>query len=132
MIGLDTNVLVRYLVQDHPVQSKKASQFILSSCTQASPGVINRIVLCELVWVLESAYRYPRSQVADVLERVFMTSQFWVEDLSAAWISLRRYRNGSADFADYLLARVNRDLGCRRTVTFDKQAGKAEEFELLV
>ena len=55
MNGLDTNILVRHLVQDDPVQSKKASQFILTTCTREVPGVINRIVLCELVWVLESA-----------------------------------------------------------------------------
>ena len=131
MNGLDTNILVRHLVQDDPVQSKKASQFILTTCTREAPGVINRIVLCELVWVLESAYDYPRRQIADVLEKVLMTSQFWVEDLSLAWVALRAYRDGPADFSDYFLARLNRELGCSRTVTFDKQAGKAEGFELL-
>ncbi len=131
MNGLDTNILVRHLVQDDQVQSKKASHFILTTCTRESPGVINRIVLCELVWVLESAYAYPRRQIADVLEKVLMTNQFGVEDLSAAWIALRSYRDGPADFSDYFLARVNRELGCTRTVTFDKQAGKTEGFELL-
>ena len=132
MKGLDTNILVRHLVQDDPVQSKKATQFILATCTRKSPGVINRIVLCELVWVLESAYDFPRRQIADVLEKVLMTNQFWIEDVSSAWIALRGYRDGPADYSDYFLARVNRELGCTKTITFDKQAGKAEGFELLV
>ncbi len=132
MNGLDTNILVRHLVQDDRVQAKKATHFTLTRCTRESPGVINRIVLCELVWVLESAYEFPRRQIADVFEKVLMTNQFWIEDVSSAWIALRAYRDGLADYSDYFQARVKRELGCTQTVTFDKQAGKAEGFELLV
>ena len=68
MIGLDTNVLVRFLVQDDPAQSALAAQLVEGRCHPDSPGLINRIVLCELVWVLESCYRYSRFQIVDVLE----------------------------------------------------------------
>jgi len=131
LIGLDTNVLVRYLVQDDPGQSRRASQLISRECTREAPGFINRIVLCELVWVLETAYGYSKEAIAGVLEKVLRTSQFQIEDVQAAWTAFRLYRKGRADFADCLLGTVNHHQGCDRTVTFDQQAGKLEGFDLL-
>lgn len=131
MIGLDTNILVRHLVQDDPEQSRKASQVIARECTKERPGFINRIVLCETVWVLESAYGYAKDEIAGVLEKVLRTSQFQVEDMQAAWTAFRLYQKGSADFADCLLGTVNRAQGCERTVTFDRRAGEIEGFKLL-
>ncbi|MEW6544329.1 MAG: type II toxin-antitoxin system VapC family toxin [Nitrospirota bacterium] len=131
MIGLDTNVLVRYLVQDDPGQSRKASQFITRGCTRESPGFINRIVLCELVWVLETAYGYSKETIAGVLEKVLRTSQFEVEDVQAAWTAFRLYQKGKADFADCLIGILNRRHGCDRTITFDRLAGELDAFEML-
>lgn len=131
MIGLDTNVLVRYLVQDDPEQARKASSVIARHCTRESPGFINRIVLCELVWVLEDAYGYSKEAIAGVLEKVLRTNQFQIEDVQVAWTALRQYQKGKADFSDCLLVAVNRQAGCDRTVTFDRQAGKLAGFELL-
>lgn len=132
MKGLDTNVLVRYLVQDDPVQSKKAEQFIERECSRESPGFINRIVLCELVWVLESAYGYSQATIAGVLEKILRTRQLQIENLEAAWIALREYQKRGAEFTDSLLATVNRQWGCEHTVTFDKKAGQQEGFVLLI
>ncbi len=131
MRGLDTNVLVRHLVQDDPGQSKKASQFITRECSRESPCLLNRIVLCELVWVLESAYGYPKEIIATVLERILRTSQFVIEGRQAAWAALNKYQKGGADFADYLLATVNCELGCAHTVTLDKKAGREAGFVLI-
>jgi predicted nucleic acid-binding protein len=69
MIGIDTNVLVRHLVQDDLRQARAATQVITQRCTRDDPGFINRIVLCELVWVLESAYGYPKVTIVAVLEK---------------------------------------------------------------
>lgn len=131
MKGIDTNVLVRYLVQDDPLQAKKAGRFIERECSSESPGFINRIVLCELVWVLESAYGYTSAAIAAVLEKILRTRQLKIENLEAAWIALREYQKGGADFADNLLAVVNRQWGCKHTVTFDKKAGPREGFLLI-
>lgn len=131
MKGLDTNVLVRHLVQDDPVQSRLASQFITAECSREKPGFINRIVLCETVWVLESAYGYAREQIAAALERVARTSQFRIEDLPAVWSALRLYRAGKADLADCLLGETNRAEGCAETVTLDKKAARLSGFRLL-
>jgi predicted nucleic-acid-binding protein len=131
VIGLDTNVLVRYLVRDDPAQARIAAEVIVRDCTRESPAFINRIVLCELVWVLESAYGYSKETIAGVLEKVFRTTQFQVEDVQMAWTAFRLYQKGKADFSDCLLGAVNHDHGCERTVTFDPDAGKLAEFDLL-
>ena len=85
MIGIDTNVLVRHLVQDDPRQAHAATQVITKQCTRDNPGFINRIVLCELVWVLESAYGYSKDTIVNVLDRLLRTSQLRVEDAQTAW-----------------------------------------------
>lgn len=131
MIGLDTNVLVRHLVQDDPGQSRKATQVITKQCTRDDPGFINRIVLCELVWVLESAYGYSKDTVVAVLEKLLRTSQLKIEDVQAAWTAFRVYQKGKADFADCLMGTTNRLGGCEATVTFDQGAGKLEGFRVI-
>ena len=131
MIGLDTNVLVRHLVQDDPGQSRKATQLITKHCTRDDPGFINRIVLCELVWVLESAYGYPKDTIVVVLDKLLRTSQLKIEDVQAAWSALRIYQKGKADFADCLIGITNRIGGCERTVTFYQPASKLEGFQSL-
>ncbi len=131
MIALDTNVLVRHLVQDDPGQSRKATQVITKRCTRDDPGFINRIVLCELVWVLETAYGYSKDTIVTVLEKLLRTSQLKIEDVQAAWTAFRMYQKGSVDFADCLLGTTNRLGGCDETVTFDRAASKLEGFHLL-
>jgi predicted nucleic-acid-binding protein len=131
MIGLDTNVLVRHLVQDDPGQSRKATQVIANQCTRDDPGFINRIVLCELVWVLESAYGYSKDTIMTVLEKLLRTSQLKIEGTQLAWTAFRLYQKGKADFADCLLGTTNRLGGCNETVTFDQTASKLEDFQLL-
>lgn len=130
MTGIDTNVLVRYLVQDDAEQARKATYFITNECSTDDTGLINRIVLCELVWVLETAYEYPRSAVAMALEKILRTAQFTVEDHQEAWLAFRDYQNG-ADFADALIAAINRRFGCGVTVTFDRRASRPAGFAAL-
>jgi predicted nucleic-acid-binding protein len=80
VLGLDTNILIRYIVQDDPVQSPLVSRFLKQRCTEASPCYISHIVLCELVWVLESAYGYKREQVAETLKLIFEIRHFCIEE----------------------------------------------------
>jgi len=131
MKGIDTNVLVRYMVQDDPTQSKLAARFIERECTRESPGFVNRIVLCELVWVLDGVYRYPKERIIDALEKLLRIDRFMVEDVQSAWSALQKYRSGPADFADYLLGILNRRAGCDSTVSFDRGACRSGDFTLL-
>jgi predicted nucleic-acid-binding protein len=123
VIGLDTNVLVRYLVQDDPAQSKIASRLI-ESLTPEAPGFIGSNALAEIVWVLEESYGLDRSGVALVIERLLQTGSLIVQDTELAWRALSRYRAGAADFSDYLIERTAAAAGCEETVTFDKKAAR--------
>ncbi|MCY4450624.1 MAG: type II toxin-antitoxin system VapC family toxin [Immundisolibacterales bacterium] len=131
MIGLDTNVLVRYIVQDDPEQSHAAERLIESRCTVQSPGYVGIPVLVELVWVLTTAYRYDRSVVASVVRQLLRTAEFLVEDRETAWMALREFEAGGTVFADCLIGHRNRARGCDRTYTFDRGAARGHHFKLV-
>jgi len=131
VIGIDTNVLVRYFVQDDPGQTALASELLTMRCTAESPGWINRVVLCEFVWVLERAYKCPRAEIAGVIEVLAQTAELQIEDLGSVWTAVRVYRRDNVDFADALLSSVNLGHGCGTTVTFDRRAGRLEGMHLL-
>ena len=131
MIGLDTNVLARYIVQDDPEQGEAATRLIEGRCTAQSPGYIGVPVLVELVWVLIAAYRYDRSVVASVIRQLLRTAEFLVEDRETAWSALREFEAGAADFADCLIGHRNRTRGCDRTYTFDRSAARGHHFALV-
>ena len=120
MTGLDTNVLVRYLVKDDKYQSEKASDAVRKIASSGGICFINHIVLCELVWVLESAYGYPKEEIVNVIEKIFITKQFEIESKDIARQALHDYRSGNGDFADYLIGRANHASGCDTTLTFDR------------
>ncbi len=130
MIGLDTNVLVRYIVQDDSRQAAAASLLIETALSDDEPGWIASIVLCEFVWVLEAAYGYTRNAIAPTLERLFEVDCFRLEAPSLAWRALDAYRSG-ADFADALIALGNEHAGCDYTATFDRSASKLKQMRLL-
>lgn len=131
MIGLDTNVLVRYIVQDDPVQSKSATRWIEKNCTADTPGCVNVIVLCELTWVLSRGYGYGRDTVTAVLRGVLSSPELQVEENEAVWQAVKMYEQGAADFADGLIGIMNKHAGASVTVTFDRKAAKESCFELL-
>lgn len=129
MKGLDTNVLVRYLVEDDPGQTARAARFIERECSADTPCFLNRIVLCELVWVLRGAYGYERHEIVEPLKMLLQTAEFRVDAADAAWGAVRLYESGGCDFPDGYLARTNRSAGCETTVTFDRKAGRLDDFE---
>lgn len=131
MKGLDTNVLVRYLVQDDPRQAASATRFIERQCTSDNPGFIGQIVLCELAWVLESNYQQSRAEIASIIELLLQVAQLEVMDPDVVWRALKDYKNSNADFPDHLLARINEAKGCETTLTFDKKASRQLAFQLL-
>jgi len=131
MIGLDTNVLARFLVADDEVQAARARSYIEHAVAEGEMLYINRVVLAETVWILTKFYRQSRSALAGAIERVLLTVEFEVEEKQLAWEALHEFRRGGADFADTLIGTVNRSAGCSTTVTFDKKAGKLKTFSLL-
>lgn len=121
MIGLDTNVVVRFLVQDDPDQSAAATR-IFSALTETDPGFICREVLVELVWVLERAYRLGRADIAQALDGLLESRELVIEDADRAARATDRYRRGGAGFADQMVALAGQGAGCSATLTFDRKA----------
>jgi len=131
LIGIDTNVLIRYLTQDDPKQAAKATNYLETNCSKEHPGYINHIVLCEVIWVLSHGYKYPKSNITEVIKQLFNTSELSVENPEQAWAALRDFEKGKADYSDYLIAHKNKQAGCSETITFDKKAANHKLFESL-
>ena len=118
MIGLDTNVLVRYIMQDDARQSPLATRLV-ESLTAELPGFVPLVSLVELAWVLSSAYALERAQLVQAFEALLRTQELVVDRAETVWQALRVFQSSSADFADCLIERSAAAAGCDRTMTFD-------------
>lgn len=127
MIGLDTNVLVRFLVQDDKHQSQAATRLIEGG----QDFFINVIVLCELVWVLESCYDLKKQDTVNTIEKILTTRQFTVENSDVVWGALDDFKADEADFADCLIGKINRQKECLYTASFDKAVKRLQTFKLV-
>jgi predicted nucleic-acid-binding protein len=125
--GLDTNVLLRYLVRDEPTQAARATREL----ERDDRFLVGSIVLCEMVWVLETGYRFQRRDIVMTLEKILATAQFEIEGKDLALAALDDFRRSTADFSDCLLGRRNRGAGAVETVTFDRGLRGLEGFRLL-
>lgn len=131
MVGIDTNVLVRFVTKDDEKQWKQADAYLKSNCTEENPGWIACIVACEVVWVLSSGYNYGKKEILALLNQLLLVTALQFENREAVRRAVTNYEHGSADFSDYLIAALNTNNGCERTITFDKKAAKSPDFELL-
>lgn len=131
MIGLDTNVVVRYLTQDDPAQARRANALIAAAVGKGERCRLDSVVLCELVWVLRGAYGYDKATILDTMERILATSQFDIGDKDLVRAALEDHRRGPGDFADYLIGHSNREAGCASTATFDRRLKSSDVFRLL-
>lgn len=123
MTGLDTNVLVRYIMQDDPKQSPQANRLI-ESLSSENPGYITMVSVVELNWVLTSSYALTDAQVVQALEAILRTKQLIVERADQVMRALRVFGAGKADFSDCLIERAASGAGCAQTMTFDVNASK--------
>lgn len=119
------------LVADDPEQTERARKLVAERCTRESPRFINSIVLAELVWVLSRACGLPRSRIASAVEALLAGEDRMVEHHEAVRAGLDDYKSGRADFADAVIARINRAQGCEATATFDERAAKLNGFVIV-
>jgi predicted nucleic-acid-binding protein len=124
MIGLDTNVLVRYIAQDDTKQSAIANDLI-QTLTVDAPGFITQVALVELVWVMQRCYQTDRQALYTILDMLLRTPELMVENAEAALKALHVFGKTNADFSDCLIAQCAQMAGCAYTVSFDKNAVKA-------
>jgi predicted nucleic-acid-binding protein len=129
--GLDTNFLVRYLTEDDPRQAATAVKEIEAAGRKGEKLVVQPLVLCELAWVLESAYGVGKKELLDVFERILRTAQFEIPGKDLVWRSLADFRAGRGDFSDHLLGRLNEDAGASITITFDRGLRGTPRFHVL-
>ncbi len=122
MIGLDTNVLVRYITQDDVGQAKKATSLIENELSERNLGFVTLIALIELTWVLESCYEQNKTSIIRVIEALLSTKQILIERADLAHLALKDFQAANGDFSDALISKVSVDNGCSKILTFDKKA----------
>ena len=130
MIGLDTHVLVRYIMQDDAKQSPKATRLV-EALTVDEPGFVAIVSVVELGWILSACYGLTRDQIAQALETLLRTKELSVERSDNVLKALRVFKATSADFADCLIERSAAAAGCDRTMTFDIGAAKVAGMALI-
>jgi len=124
MIGLDTNILVRFITQDHPAQTVAATKLI-DSLSPEAPGYLSLVVLAELIWVLQFSYGFDKQELERVIERLLRSRELALENKELVSQALTKFRTSRADFADCLIERCGRNAGCQHVFTFDKHAAAA-------
>ena len=121
MIGIDTNVLVRYLAQDDARQSAQAGK-VMESFTAQAPGFVSILTLAETAWVLRDIYARSRTEIATLIEEVLHSEGLVVQMTELVWQALHDFQSGRADLADHLIERLGAAAGCKWTYSFDKSA----------
>ncbi len=134
MIGIDTNVLVRYLAQDDPRQSALASRFIEAELNASRPGFISLVVLVEMCWVLKRVYAADRDELVETVQDLLNAAKFLVERREVVVAAVRQVQStkgGKAGLVDALIAQLAAAQGCTHTVSFDKTAVRSAGMRLL-
>ena len=131
MIGLDSNIVLRYLTQDDPVQSPIATELFERRLTEAEPGFISVVVLAETAWVLQRRFRLTAAQIAAAIEVVLQAGAVVVESSQQVFAATVALKEGRASFADALIGGLGKRAGCTCTLTFDRAASRLPDFELV-
>jgi predicted nucleic-acid-binding protein len=130
MIGLDTNVLLRFFLQDDLRQSPQSTA-LLDSLTPQNPGYISVVTLVELVWVFDRTYHKPRKEISAFLRGLLESKDLVLEKFDAVSQAFRRFESSNADFSDCLIERLCASAGCSQTMTFDVGAAKSAGMVLM-
>ena len=128
MLGLDTNVLVRLLVDDDKAQGAKARRLVEGAIAEGEALFLSVLVILETEWVLRSRYRFAKQEIAETFSRLLDAKELVFEDEPSLEEALYYWKDSSADFADCLIGIRNRRLGCRGTASFDAKAGKLPDY----
>jgi predicted nucleic-acid-binding protein len=128
MIGLDTNILIRYLTQDDPVQSPKAIDIIERKLTPANPGFVSIVTMAEVVWVLDRAYGLNATEIVTSIERMLQVDVLVIENEQEVFAAMIGLKQGLGTFADALISELGAKAGCVYTLTFDRKAPRLPAF----
>jgi predicted nucleic-acid-binding protein len=129
MIGLDTNIIVRYLTQDDPVQSRIASDLFEHRLTIDEPGFVSVVAMVETVWVLERSYNFSGVELSGAIERMLQIEVLQVQHEQEVFTAMIASKNKEGSFADALIAALGTKEGCDHTIMFDRKALRLQGFK---
>ncbi len=132
MIGLDTNVILRYLLQDDPKQARQANQIFDRQLSEQTPGFISLATMLEIVWVLRSLLKQNPFQIASHLENLLVADSLEVQNEQQVFEAVFALKRGTGEFEDALIGALNAWAGCSHTVTFDRKAARLPHFQSIV
>ena len=130
MIGLDANILVRYLTQDDPVQSRKATEILERRLTEDNPGFVSVVAMVETVWVLDSVYGFSGAEITSAVERMLQADVIVVESEFEVFTAMIAVKEGRGSFADAVIGALGAKAKCSCTLTFDEKALQLAGFEV--
>jgi len=131
VIGIDTNILVRYLTQDDEVQSARARYLMEERLTEDNPGFISLVSLAETAWVLRHSYAMNTEAIAAIVHDLLRSTTVLVQNEREVFTALSYFESGAASFSDALIGALGAWAGCTTTLTFDRQASRLPDFELV-
>jgi len=131
MIGLDTNFLLRYLLNDDPNQSSRARRILDRRLTEEEPGFISLVTMAETVWVLDRTYKFSNLEIACAIEYLLEATNLVVQNEVEVFNAMIAIRTGQGFFSDALIAALGQWAGCAATLTFDKKASRLQGFEFI-
>jgi len=132
MIGLDTNVILRYLLQDDPTQTRQVNQIFESQLSESKPGFINLATVLEVVWVLRSLLKQTPAQIAKQIESLLTSDSLEVQNEQQVFEAAFALKRGTGEFEDALIGALNSWSGCSHTLTFDRGAARLPYFKEIV
>lgn len=130
MIGIDTNILVRHLTQDDPIQSPRATRIIEHVLTEENPGFVSLLTIAETVWVLRRSFDMSDEAIAAILEQILQTETLFIQNEREVFTAMFTFKSGAASFDDALIGALGRWAGCSHTLTFDRKAARLRDFRL--
>ncbi len=131
MIGLDTNVILRYVMQDDPKQAEVVNRVFENDISETNPAFIGSVVLVETCWTLKSFYKVESTGILEMIENFLIAPELSLENRELTWQALQHAKGGSVDFVDALIGCISVAHGCDFTLTFDKKASNGVNFHLL-
>jgi predicted nucleic-acid-binding protein len=131
MVGLDTNVILRYLLQDDPKQTTLANHIVDQVLRDRNPGFISLVTVLEMVWVLRSLLKQTPTEIATHLEHLLAADSFEVQNGQQVFEAAFALKRGTGEFEDALIGALNAWAGCQHTLTFDKRALRMPYFQLI-
>jgi predicted nucleic-acid-binding protein len=131
VIGLDTNVVLRYLLQDDPEQTRQANEIFHGRLSEGEPGYLSLVCVLEIVWVLRSLLRQSAAEIAGHVERLLAADSLVVQNEQQVFEAAFALKRGTGEFEDALIGVLNAWAGCEKTLTFDRRAGRLAGFEVI-